>query len=533
MGMFLNRGTQEFERVINSEIYIDKTDMISFFNKVIDTEQSYICVSRPRRFGKSITANMIAAYYERGSNSAGLFEGRKLSELSDWDRNMNKYDVIRIDLAGICAKEETPEYALDYIEKILLQELADEYSDAVELYTDSEKLSDTLDRINTATGTKFIIIIDEWDALFRDEKCNKDIQIRYINLLRTLFKDNRAKKFTALAYITGILPIKKYNSESALNNFYEYTMTSPGELAPYIGFSDEEVKMLCDRYDMDYKMAKYWYDGYSFKGAEHVYGPNSIVKAMLAGSFENYWSQTVAFNSLAGYITMNFDGLKDDIMYMIGGGRVPVKVSLFQNDMVNFKSKDDVLTVLIHLGYVAYDTELCEVYIPNNEVRQIFEDNLTETGWSDVIDSINASEELLQATLDMDEDTVAEMIEDCHMKNVSVIKYNNENSLSCVLTLAYLTAKRRYMVVREMPAGRGFADLVFVPKRGNPDPAMIIELKWKKDTETAISRIKDRQYIKGLDGYHGNVLLVGISYEKSKRGEGDKKHSCVIEEIRV
>lgn len=533
MGMFLNRGIEEFERAVNSQIYVDKTDMIDFFNGIIDTEQSYVCVSRPRRFGKSIAANMIAAYFEKGSDSRRLFEGRKLSEYDNWDKNMNKYNVIRIDIAGLCAEQNSPEKAMDFLEKNIMFELISSYSQ-VEINTDMG-LATALALINEAVGAKFVIIIDEWDAFFRDEKSNKDIQTRYINLLRSLFKDNRSKKFTALAYITGILPIKKYNSESALNNFYEYTMTSPEKLAPYIGFLEDEVKDLCRQYGMDFEEAKSWYDGYQFENGEHIYSPNSVVKAMLSKSFKNYWSQTVAFNSLTTYITMNFDGLKDDIITMIGGGRVGVDINGFENDMVSFKNKDDVITVLIHLGYLAYDGLTEEAYIPNYEVRQIFERNLKNTGWSDVIDCINASEELLEATLDMDAEEVAAAIEDCHMKNISILKFNNENSLACVITIAYYTAKRKYMVVREMPSGRGFADLVFMPKAHVDSPAMIIELKWKKDADTAIKQIKDNNYIAGLEGYHGKVLLVGISYDKLKRGETDKakKHDCVIEEMEI
>lgn len=237
------------------------------------------------------------------------------------------------------------------------------------------------DRINQKTGAQFVIIIDEWDAFFRDEKNNHQIEKRYVDLLRGLFKGNRSKSFIALAYITGILPIKKYNSESALNNFREYTMLSPKKLKKYIGFNEDEVSELCKEYDMDYDEVCAWYDGYSFSGNEHVFGPNSVVQAMLDGNCENYWSQTVAFNSLATYITMNFDGLKDAIIDMMAGVPAKVDVLSYQNDMTSFKSKDDVMTLLIHLGYLCYDAEAETAYIPNKEVRQIFERSLKTMGW--------------------------------------------------------------------------------------------------------------------------------------------------------
>jgi hypothetical protein len=527
MGIFLNRGNEEFTRAVNSGLYVDKTDMIDFFNQVINTEQSYVCVSRPRRFGKSITANMIAAYFEKGCDSRGLFEGRKLSEIENWDKNLNKYDVIRIDLADIRAEMDTPEKTLDYIEEMLIKDLDTAYPNILDCARD--RAASALDLINEQTGAQFVIIIDEWDCLFRDDKSNTKVQERYINLLRSLFKGNRSKKFTVLAYITGILPIKKYNSESALNNFKEYTMTSPKRLAKYIGFTEDEVKTLCDEYDMDYDEVMSWYDGYSFKNAPHICGPNSVANAMLDGQCENYWSQTVAYNSLVTYITMNFDGLRDAIVDMLAGNRVKINTFSYENDMTSFADKDDVLTALVHLGYVAFDTETEEGYIPNYEVRQIFERTLKATGWDEVIKAINNSERLLAYTIAGKAEEVARRIDECHMENTSMLKYNDENALASCITLAYYTARKDYTIIRELPSGYGFADMVFVPKPGVDKPAMIVELKWDKEVETAIDQIKNKKYIKSLDGYKGEVLLVGVSYKKD--GTDAKRHSCVIERV--
>lgn len=263
-------------------------------------------------------------------------------------------------------------------------------------------------------------------------------------------------------------------------------MLEPLDLAKYIGFTEEEVHALCDKYDMDYEQAMEWYDGYSFDGASHICGPNSIVRAMFHRKYNNYWSQTVAYNSLAGYITMNFDGLKDDIKMMMGGLHVKVKVRGYQNDMTSFKNKDDVLTVLIHLGYLAFDSEKSEAYIPNKEVRMCFEDTLDATCWDELVETLDNSERLLEATIAGDSEEVAAQIDECHMKIVD-------------------------------------------------KPAMIIELKWKKNAGTSIKQIKDKKYVAGLEGYHGKVLLVGISYDKLMRGETDKikEHSCSIEEIEM
>jgi hypothetical protein len=529
MGTFLNRGNAEFERAINSQIYVDKTEMITFFNQVINTEQAYICVSRPRRFGKTITANMIAAYFEKGCDSRSLFENRKLGQTPDWDRNLNKYDVIRIDFAGIQAQKGSGDEMLDYVENCLVKELREAYS-LVQYDSELDKdLVDVLARINEQTGAQFVIVIDEWDALFRDNPKGTKIQQRYINLLRTLFKDNRSKKFTALAYITGILPIKKYNSESALNNFDEYTMISPGPLAGYVGFREEEVQVLCEQYHMDFEQLRDWYDGYNLEGCSHIFGPNSVVKALLRKRCENYWSQTVVYNSLTGYITMNYDGLKDSIKLLLGSQHVRVDTLSYANDMVSFHDRDSVLTVLIHLGYLAYDQEREEVYIPNKEVRQIFERAVKLSKWNEVMRAIEASEDLLEATLEGDEEAVAEAIDTCHMENTSILNYNNENALACVITLAYYTARKDYQIFRELPAGRGFADLVFLPKKHVDSPALVMELKWKKNVSTALDQIRDRQYPKSLETYCGEILLVGISYDKAEDHRGGSGHTCRIE----
>jgi hypothetical protein len=300
-------------------------------------------------------------------------------------------------------------------------------------------------------------------------------------------------------------------------------------LAGYVGFREEEVQALCEQYHMDFEQLRDWYDGYNLEDCRHIFGPNSVVKALLRKRCENYWSQTVVYNSLAGYITMNYDGLKDSIKLLLGGQHIKVKVRTFKNDMVNFANKDDVLTVLIHLGYLAYDQEREEVYIPNKEVRQIFEDSMDDAGWSEVVQALENSEDLLDATLEGDEEAVAEAIDTCHMENTSILNYNNENALACVITLAYYTARKDYMIFRELPAGRGFADLVFLPKKHVDRPALVMELKWKKNVSTALDQIRDRKYPKSLETYCGEILLVGISYDKPENHSGGSKHTCKIE----
>lgn len=529
MGIYLNSGNTGFERALNSKIYVDKTDMIALLMKRINTEQSCICMSRPRRFGKSVTANMIAAYFDKSCDSRMLFEGRKLGNAEHWDRYLNQFNVIKLDIADFRARTDNAESALEYISDVLFEELSEAFPD-VALERKREPAG-WLALIHEKKGEQFVIIIDEWDCLFRDDAEDKNGQEKYISFLRSLFKGDNSKRFLALAYITGILPVKRYRSESALNNFSECTMLSPKEFAPYIGFTTEEVKKLCSEYDMDYEQALEWYDGYNLGEHEHICGANSVALAMYYRNFESYWSQTIAFDSLKGYITLNYEGLKDDIIQMIGGQKVKVRTRTFQNDTTSIGSKDDVMTLLIHLGYLAYDADTQLAYIPNKEVREYFEDTLEAAGWDGLVEAIEDSRRLLAATIEGNTVETARMIERCHGENTSIIKYNDENSLAACLAIAYYSARSEYMIIREMPAGYGFADMVFLPKRNVTKPAMIVELKWNKNADTAISQIREKKYVQALKGYEGEVLLVGISYDKN--GKDEKKHFCVIERIHL
>jgi hypothetical protein len=525
MGIYLNRGNGSFTSAVNSKIYVDKTGLLEYTNSVLGTEQCWICSSRPRRFGKSIAAGMITAYYDRTCDSKELFSKYEIAKTTDFEKYLNKYDVIQLDMAYICTQMKSSNLSVDYIHKCVIDELKETYPGVL---GDEENLSFALAEINKRTGAQFVIVIDEWDAIFRDDRYNEKAQMDYVNLLRGLFKGKQSKSFTKLAYITGILPIKKYNSESALNNFDEFTMTSPKMLSEYVGFTENEVMSLCNKYNMDFDEAATWYDGYSFKRIAHIYNPNSVVKAMLSGEYDCYWSKTVAYESLKSYICMNFDGLKEAIVSMIGGGRCKVNTFTFENDMTSFKSRDDVITVLIHLGYLAYDQDRKEAYVPNEEVRMAFENTISTTDWAPVIDAINKSERLLKLTWAKEADEVAEYISEVHMQNTSILQYNDENSLSCVITLAYYNAVNDYTVIRELPSGLGYADIVYIPKKPSNKPAMIIELKYNKTAKAAIEQIKEKKYPKALQDYNGNLLLVGINYDKDT-----KEHSCIIEDFEI
>ena len=369
------------------------------------------------------------------------------------------------------------------------------------------------------------MIIDEWDTIFREDPDDEEAQKLYLQLLRGLFKDATSKEFLALGYLTGILPVKKYGTQSALNNFDEFTMINPEPLEEYVGFTEEEVQGLCQEYHTDYDKIRQWYDGYQLNDHLHIYNPKSVVDALRRHRIDNYWTRTETYESLKKYISMNFDGLKDDVIEMLGGGRCHVNPDKFQNDMTTFQSKDDVLTLLAHLGYLSYEESTRTVCIPNMEIAGEFRNAIEGSrGWEHLAKAIQHSEKLLDATLNQDEQAVAQGIDAVHTEHISLLSYNTENSLSCVISLAYFSAQKEYILIREFPSGKGFADIVFLPRKSSAKPAMIIELKWDKSATGAIAQIKNKGYVQALETYSGNILLVGINYSKKS-----KRHSCIIE----
>ena len=525
MGRFVNPDNSAFQAALNSRIYVDKTGLIACMNEVLDSTDAYICNSRPRRFGKSYAANMLAAYYSKGAESEKMFSDLEIGRSEDFKKHLNKYDVIHIDVQWFLINCEDADNVVPYITRVVLDELREVYPEI--LRQEVVSLPDALSLVKDKTGQKFIIIIDEWDVLIRDESANKKVQDEYIRFLRGMFKGTEPTKYIQLAYLTGILPIKKEKTQSALNNFREYSMLNAGCLASYIGFTEDEVKALCETYKKDFIEVKRWYDGFQL-GKYHVYNPNAVVSLMADGNFQSYWSGTASYDSIVPLINMDFDGLKTAIIEMVSGASVEVDVGSFQNDVENIVNKDDVLTYLIHMGYLAYSSVNRMAFVPNEEIRQELIRATKRKEWNEMLKFQQESEDLLDATLDMDGEIVAAQIEKIHEEYVSAIQYNNENSLSSVLALAYLSAMQYYFKpVREFPTGRGFADFVFIPKTEyrNDYPALVVELKWNKSAVSALQQIKDKKYPDSIQNYAGNVLLVGINYSKK-----EKKHACVIEE---
>ena len=506
---------------LNSRIYVDKSSLIAYTNAVIDTAQRFVCVSRPRRFGKSVTAQMLAAYYGREADSGGQFDSLRIAKDNSYQKHLNQYNVIFLNMQHFLSQTQSVLAFKDRMEKELLWELQEAYPGLH--YFDSASLTTVLQTIAVKTGSGFIFIIDEWDCIFREYKNDADSQKRYLDFMRSLLKD---QPYVSLAYMTGILPIKKYGTHSALNMFDEFSMTNPGPLASFVGFTDEEVKSLCKDYQMDEAEIKRMYDGYCFDGITHIYNPRSVVSALLTGSYDHFWNKTETFEALLNYIVLNFQGLRDIVTELLAGVRKRVNTATFSNDMATFSSADDVLTLLIHLGYLGYEIKTKEVFIPNEEIAAEFCNAVEAAGWEHVADAIKKSEVLLAATIRMDSAAVSAGIEAAHMQT-SLLAYHDENALSCTIALAYYCAREYYFIFRELPVGKGFADLVFLPRHTHPEkPALIIELKWDKSALGAIGQIKDRVYTEPFADYKGRLLLVGINYDRKT-----KKHECIIEEL--
>ena len=522
MGVYFNPNNESFTKDRNYKIYIDKTGLLEYLNEALGTPNNCIAVSHARRFGKSHAAGMVDAYYSLGCDSTKLFEDTKLADNADWKKHMNRYNVIHLDVSTFwdSYKDNIVEKIIEYIYKDFQIVFGEELD-----YKDN--ISYVLVKIYQKTNTPFVIIIDEWDCVIRNST-DTELVHKYLQFLHSLFKSEESKAFLALAYITGILPIKKIKDESALNNFDEYTMLKSNPITEYYGFTEDEVKDLCEKYEMDYDAVKAWYNGYLIDGM-HMYNPNSVSMAIKRKDFDSYWKNTSSFASINTFITMNYAGLKDDIMTMLSGGKVMVETDAFQNDLSEIHSKDDAITALIHLGYLGYDADRKSAYVPNYEVAKAFQMALKTGEWSEISKAISRCDELLIATIDGNADKVAEIIELAHETYTSVLTYNDENSLSFVLTMAYFTAPGYYNIIREMSSGKGFADFVFIPRaNAGYRPAMVVELKYNQSADTAIRQIKEKRYQGALADYRDRILLVGINYDAE--GKDKKHHTCVIEE---
>ena len=521
MGIYINKGNAAFRDIVTHE-YVDKSSLIPLVNATLNSENRYSCVTRCRRFGKSMAARMLCAYYDKSCDSRELFRGLKAEQDKSFETYLNKYYVICVDMTDFTTRFRNEKEIVNIIQNKIINDVLLEFPQIIR--QEDDDLMEILSRISQSTGERFVMIIDEWDAILREMGTDDYIVTAFVDLLRRLFKGSNSNIVFAGAYLTGILPIKRYNTESALNNFREYTMIRPGKMFGALGFTHEEVKMLCEKHNMDLSEMERWYDGYRIGKASHIFNPYSVMRAINEEEYGSYWTTTGAYDSVITYIQMNYDGLKDDVIRMLSGEHVYVNTTKFQNDMRIVKNRNDVLTVLIHLGYLAYDGDTNECYIPNKEVADEFLNAVEDTSWTRLVDAITASQNLLNATIAGNETAVAQAIDLAHDENTSILSYNDENSLACVLTVAYIWARNEYVIHREYATGKGFADLVMIPRRSLNKPALVIELKFNHTAETAIDQIKCKEYPAKIAEYSGDILLVGINYDREQ-----KRHTCKIE----
>lgn len=544
MGTYLNPGKAAYQMAVNSEIYIDKTEMIQYINSVVNTQQRFVSVSRPRRFGKTIAANMLCAYYDREADSHKLFESHTVAGTSGWDEYHGKFDVIYLVMTRFFKSRLTVSEALSNMQKLVIRDLKRTYPD-IDLPDDND-LIQTIYDVYSTTGKQAVVIIDEWDAVFRERPNDKEGQEEYLDYLRDLLKDN---SYIALAYMTGILPIKKYGQHSALNMFTEYSMMAPRQLAPYTGFTEEEVKALSLKYGMDFEAVSNWYDGYlvsdrippekreeyregKYEGHRFsIYSPLSVVESMTTGVIKDYWNKTETYEALAEYIRMDYDGLKEAVALLMDGGRLAIDTSTYQNDMTTLTGRDDVLSLLVHLGYLGFDDERSEVFIPNREILDEFKTSTKGKEWTGTFRSFEASRRLLEATWNGDEAKVAELIEDAH-NQAGNKTYNDEAALSYGIQLAYYAAEKYYTTILELDTGKGYADVVYLPSPRYPEkPALLVELKYGHSADIAMDQIRRQKYLDRFEHYKGNTLVIGINYDRDLPADHPdfKHHSCKIE----
>lgn len=520
MGIFINTGNEAFLSARNGE-YVDKSGLIAIVNSTLFSERRFSCVTRSRRFGKSLAAKMLCAYYDRSCQSRELFADLEIASHPTFEQHLNKYPVIYLDLTSFVTRFRD-DSVVSVIEEELMADIHANYPDVpVEAKDDLMKL---LIRIASATGQRFFFIIDEWDAICREFDPGTKAMDEYVNWLRRMFKDYTANLVFAGVYMTGILPVKKYKTQSALNNFVEYSMVEPMDMAHFFGFTKDEVKALAEKHAMDFDELEKWYDGYQIGDEHSIFNPNSVMMAVRSRRCRSYWASTGAFDAISGYIRYDFDGLKDDIISMLAGGRCEVDPTRFRNDLSEIGNRDDVLTVLIHLGYLSYNWREDECYVPNREVAGEMVNAVKETKWGNIAETLQQSKRLLQATLNGDAEAVAHGVDSAHDENTSILSYNDENSLACVLSIAYYYARNDYVIHRELPTGKGFADLVLIPRKNVDSPAIVLELKCNKDADTAIDQIKRKNYPAKVLEYTDNLLLVGINYDRQT-----KQHKCHIE----
>ena len=551
MGNILNPANENsFARLAGRKdryLFVDKSDFIEITNNRFNEDNRFMAVTRPRRFGKTVTAHMLLAYYSREYAGQKIFDNLKIAKAAGYTEHLNMHDVIYIDMNSIkdkyiSYKSDSSLYIdgiddiVDFLQYMVIRDLKENKDYAEQTSSDpligKKSLSSALEAIRKHTGEPFIFIMDEWDLIYREYRNEGALQEKFIEFLRGLFKSDSGKACFALAYLTGILPIKKYNSQSALNGFDEYNMLTPGDYAAYFGFTENEVANIVKSPNckISRQKLKEWYEGYKIRGVD-IYNPNSVCKAVSRNECISYWSGTSSNEEFVRLINTDFQGIKEDIINLIEGDEVTFSCANFQNDMVTLKDKNDVFSLLVCLGYLGCSETKNQyrkvAYVPNAEIRAVLMDIVREQNWYGRMETIKRSENLLKAVKELDGSTVATIIQDIHNSPaVALLDYNDEESLTyCVMTGLLWSTLDDYSYHREDQAGKGRVDLVYEPITRR-HPLILIEFKYDDSAEEAIKQIKEKEYFKRYAGQYRNIILVGINYSTRT-----KDHRCLIEKL--
>lgn len=518
MAIYLNTNAayKDFEMLRNDRYFVDKSAMIQKVSERIKTKNRYLCITKPRRFGKTSALNMLGAYYGKAYPSGSLFEDLGISRSESYVSHLNKYNIVNISMN--CMPETGNTYA-DYLE-LVAGSMKDDIKEAYPELAKREfrRLPDLL----AATGDEFVFIIDEWDYIFSHDLYREN-QSDFLEFLRSLLKD---QPYVALAYMTGVLPIKKYSTGSAMNMFDEYTMLNDCFFEGYFGFTEGEVEELCKRQSkLSLEEIAEWYNGYVADDGGRIYNPRSVVLALINGKCQSYWTRTGKMDEVLFFLKYNIGEVRDDVVRMVN--HLPVRMEILEEYTAGQGSpahREEIYAAMIIFGLLSYHEG--ELTIPNKELMLEFQKALKDDEFGYVAELVRNSEEMLRAILDKRADAVVSYLHNIHNSEIPILKYNDENSLSCVVTLAYLSARNKYRIEREEKSGKGFADFIFYPRRRNL-PGIVIELKADSTPEAAIAQIKEKEYSEKLKKEDvRNILLVGISYDTDK-----KEHRCKIEEI--
>ena len=510
MSLYLNKNNDKFKEYKSARIFIDKSNLIKECNSLFGTSDKYMCITRPRRFGKTMALSMLNAYYSKGCDSQSLFDKLNIAKDSSYLEHLNKHNVIWIDMASLYTDIRDKNDFFKELETNLLDDLNEAFPNVLKEMDNT--ISKAIIRINSKLNERFIFLIDEWDVIYREQEYNTKLCDEYTELLRNLFKSSNVSSCIDLVYMTGILPIRRYSTQSTLNMFTEYNMLDSYPIESYVGFTEDEVIGLCNKYNRDFNEIKSWYNGYNLNGVS-LYNPKSVVEAVLRGKCKDYWVQTSAIEAVTNYMNYDNGKLKDIICKMLLGEKVKVNVRKFENDLTKVNSSDSALTVLIHLGYLAYDEDLEACYIPNYEIKQEFVNAVDKLNWHEIYNPISNSLKLYEETLKGNVEFINKTLDENHKDLAGPFNKNKEDILGIIVEISYYSAKQFYNIKKEDTSILGRSDLSFIPYDNCHIP-FIVELKVNSTPDEAIAQIKERKYFNSLGSYHGKVLLLGISYDE-------------------